>query len=922
MGLTRRAARRARYSGPVRRVWPTAEDDARARIALVEPLIDREWYVQRYPELADFPHDPAWHYLEWGAAQDWDPHPLFSTSWYREQYPHWVDEGPSPLESFFEHPDRNPHPVFDSEWYLRRYPDVAAAGVVPLVHYLTFGAREGRWPHPLFDPEYYLDMQEPSLREDPGAIANPLLHSLARTDRARSSHPLFDCAWYLSRYPDVAEDPSVEPLTHYLWWGAAADRLPNPGFSPFRYAADIPRATWRRGNGLLDLDHRATGEFLTEAKARLRYESEAELQRFLGSGQTLRISGDDAVVTAIIPVFNQANLLLSCLQGLVACGEPMRVVIIDNASSDAVPDLLRRVDGVDVISNVRNVGFVDGVNQGFEAVTTPYGLLLNSDAVIRPGSLRHGLAALRGETGVAAVGARVVLPNGLLQEAGSLIDRDSFAVGYLRNRPVSEGAAMYRRDVDFCSGVALLLDMAVVRDLDGFATEFRPAYGEEVDLALRMWERGWRTVYEPGFVVDHLEYGSAKSVEHLELMEEHRALLRERHGSWLADRPRLTDGPSEALARWPQRDRVPGLIAVDDRVPLPRNGAGDPRSVEVLRAFDDLGVAVMLVPNDIRQELDFAEVWQTLPRRLEIRPEGGLASLPHLVAQSPGRFQSLYVSRRHNLAEVVRLREQFPHLAGLRVVYDSEAITSLRVHPGQGVSEEQIAADLRAEMELARQADTVIAVTEAEAEVFREAGCVDVAVLSHAVAVTAHSDAPPPGHQVVFVGRLTDPESPNVDSMRWFIDNVLDRVINQVPDARLLVVGEISDEVRNDLAREHVTVAGPVADLTLVLAESRVFVAPTRFAAGLPLKVLTTAASGRPVVATSTLADQVRWDVGSELLVADEPADFAAAVTELLTDDELWLRVRDAAANRVAEEYSQDAFRSRLAQIMDLPPPN
>jgi hypothetical protein len=64
--------------------------------------------------------------------------------------------------------------LFDDEFYLRSYPDVAADEVDPLLHYLMYGASEGRWPNPAFDPIFYAS-QAATLRRG----ENPLLHYIA-----------------------------------------------------------------------------------------------------------------------------------------------------------------------------------------------------------------------------------------------------------------------------------------------------------------------------------------------------------------------------------------------------------------------------------------------------------------------------------------------------------------------------------------------------------------------------------------------------------------------------------------------------------------------------------------------------------------------------------------------------------------------
>jgi hypothetical protein len=79
-------------------------------------LLDQEWYLMTYPDVAEAGADPVIHYLRHGAFEG-----------------------------------RNPSRDFDTNWYLSEYPDIAAEGVNPLVHYLKWGATEGRKPKPLFD---------------------------------------------------------------------------------------------------------------------------------------------------------------------------------------------------------------------------------------------------------------------------------------------------------------------------------------------------------------------------------------------------------------------------------------------------------------------------------------------------------------------------------------------------------------------------------------------------------------------------------------------------------------------------------------------------------------------------------------------------------------------------------------------------
>ncbi len=112
--------------------------------------------------------------------------------------------------------------LFDSSFYLESNPDVASAGLDPLVHYLTWGAAEGRNPSPLFDTSFYLESNPDVAR----AGVNPLVHYLTRgAAEGRDPNPLFDTSHYLESNPGVAR-AGINPLVHFMAWGACECRDP------------------------------------------------------------------------------------------------------------------------------------------------------------------------------------------------------------------------------------------------------------------------------------------------------------------------------------------------------------------------------------------------------------------------------------------------------------------------------------------------------------------------------------------------------------------------------------------------------------------------------------------------------------------------------------------------------------------------
>jgi glycosyltransferase involved in cell wall biosynthesis len=150
---------------------------------------------------------------------------------------------------------------------------------------------------------------------------------------------------------------------------------------------------------------------------------------------------------------------------------------------------------------------------------------------------------------------------------------------------------------------------------------------------------------------------------------------------------------------------------------------------------------------------------------------------------------------------------------------------------------------------------------------------------------------------LLFVGAMY--RDANVDAVRWFCADILPRVRAEVPAAALTIVGAEPAEPVRRLAGAGVTVTGFVDEIEPCYARAAVFVAPLRIAGGVAGKTLDAMAAGCAVVTTA--AGNVGLDAtsGEHLLVADAPADFAAAVVRLLRDEPL-RRTLGAAARRFA----------------------
>ena len=662
-------------------------------------------------------------------------------------------------------------------------------------------------------------------------------------------------------------------------------------------------------------------------KEAVRRDAEAALGRFLTGSQRLALPTHGAAprLSVVIVVYNQAGLTLLALQALAASrGIEFETLIVDNASSDRMPKLLARVDGARVLRQSDNLGFLRAVNAAAAQARGEHLLLLNNDALVEPDTLAAAVARLDRDAGVGAVGGPILLWDGRLQEAGSIVWRDGSCLGYGRGDDPDRPAYAFVRDVDYCSGAFLMLRRSLFERMGRLDEAYAPAYYEESDLCARLWEAGQRVVYDPAVRVRHFEFASAGTTGRaIALQQRHREVFVQRHAAFLSQRPEA--GPGQLLQA---RQRLaPGalrVLVIDDRVPLPWLGQGYPRAARLVATLVQAGHFVTHYPLQFPREAR-ADVARALPETVEVMLDQGLPGLADFLATRRGFYDRVIVSRPHNMAA---LREQLQRdpdlLRGATIVYDAEALFSLRdiakaALLGRPLAEAEQRQRIAAEMALARGADRVVAVSEAEAAHYRAAGYPQVHVLGHAIELRPTAAPFESRSGVLFVGALNDDDTPNADSLRWFIDAVWPRVQAALgADVVLRIVGACDAASVRQRAGPTVQLLGPAEDLHAAFDAARVFIVPTRYAAGVPHKAHEAAAQGLPMVVTPLIATQLGWQ--DVVPVGADAAGFAEACVQLYRDGAAWAAVRQRQLDAVRRDCAPPSFVQAVQALVTGPP--
>ncbi|MFC1850268.1 methyltransferase domain-containing protein [candidate division CSSED10-310 bacterium] len=231
-------------------------------------------------------------------------------------------------------------------------------------------------------------------------------------------------------------------------------------------------------------------------------------------------------VSIIIPTFNNVESLHQCLTSIMHyCDVAAELIIIDDCSTDTTPQLLQSIEHIHRIRNEVNLEFIRSCNQGAAKAQGQYLLFVNDDVVATPHSFSAMVKVMKHNKKCGAVGAKLILPNGKLQEAGSIIWPDGSTEGYGRDGNPDEPDYCYQREVDFCSAAFLLVRRDLFQQLKGFDERYVPAYYEDADLCYGIRQLGYKVIYQPEAVVYHREFHSRKASHVMHLMENNKQLF-------------------------------------------------------------------------------------------------------------------------------------------------------------------------------------------------------------------------------------------------------------------------------------------------------------------------------------------------------------------------------------------------------------
>ncbi len=625
-------------------------------------------------------------------------------------------------------------------------------------------------------------------------------------------------------------------------------------------------------------------------------------------------------VSIVIPAYNNSKLTYNCLKSILlhTNGSYEVILVDDNSHEKEAQELLNKIKNVRIIRNKENSGFIESCNIGAKASRGKYILFLNNDALVTENWLEPLLDVIKRDD-VGAVGAKLVYPDGKLQEAGAIIWKDASGWNYGRFDDPNKPEYNFVREVDYCSGATLMVKREVWEKIGGFDSRFKPAYYEDTDLCFSVRKMGYKVVYQPKSVIIHFEGATSgrdtssgvkkfQEINKPKFYEKWKDILLKEH---------YEPNPSNLfLAR--NRRKGKNILVIDHYVPTFDRDSGSYRMYNILKILSELGHNVTFIGDNLAKMEPYTSILQQMGIEVIYRPY--INSIDEYLKNN-GKFFDIVILSRAHIAEK-HFTSVRKYCNNARIVFDTVDLQFLRemrrakVEGNERVK--KMAEKLKdLELRLAKSSDLTLVVSTYEKEILlKEDPSLKVEVLSNIHQINLPKNSFEERRDIMFLGGFTHP--PNVDAVKWFVEDILPEIKKQLPDVKFYIVGSNPPREILSLNSEEIVVTGYVSDLKPYFETIRVFVAPLRYGAGVKGKIGEAMAHGLPVVTTSIGAEGMGLVNGENALIVDNPEEFAEMVVKVYKDKELWEKLSKESIKHIRSNLSYDVAKNNIYKLINL----
>ena len=552
-----------------------------------------------------------------------------------------------------------------------------------------------------------------------------------------------------------------------------------------------------------------------------------------------------------------------------------------------------------------------------------YIVFLNNDTQVQPNWLRPMVDLMKENQNIGMTGAKLVYPNGCLQEAGGILWKDGSAWNYGHMKNPTDPEYCYVKEADYISGAAIMIRASLWNELGGFDESFAPAYYEDTDLAFEVRKKGYKVFLQPASVVVHFE-GISNGTDTSAGLKNYQVVNQKKfYEKWkdVLETENFENGTNVYLAKDRGQTRKQ-ILVVDHYVPNFDKDAGGRCTYMYMKAFLKLGMKVTFIGDNFAKP----EPYTTILNQLGIEVLYGNYYCMHWkewLKENLKYFDFVYLQRPHISIKYMDLVKEYGRG---KIFYFAHDLHHVRMYRDYLVSGNEDALKeseywKKIEIELFEKTDVGHVVGSYEQEIMQKA-FPDKPIRN--IPLYIYDDEPEQIEKdfskrkdILFVGGFK--HAPNIDAVLWFAKEIFPQLLKKYPELVWHIVGSSAPEEVKALASDHIVLEGFVTDEELgeLYRKCRLVVVPLRYGAGVKGKIVESAYYQIPVVTTAIGGEGLDAGVGS-FVMEDDADKMAQLIERLYTDYDELRKMSDAGETMIQKYFTSNAAEKVLLEDMNL----
>jgi NACalpha-BTF3-like transcription factor len=347
---------------------------------------------------------------------------------------------------------------------------------------------------------------------------------------------------------------------------------------------------------------------------------------------------------------------------------------------------------------------------------------LNNDTLVTDNWIDSSIDLLKNNSSIGLVGSKLIYPNGVLQEAGGIIWSDGSGCNYGRGDDPQRATYNFVREVDYCSGAAILIKRALFLEIGKFDSRYSPAYYEDTDLAFAVRKKGLRVIYNPFSEVVHCEGVTAgtdltQGVKSYQVKNQVSFVAKWKKELALQGAPYTYPLHLDATRYAKKR-----ILVLDHQTPRPDHDSGSVDMFNLLKIMNGFGYQVTFIPIlDRRYFPGYIENLQKIG--IECICEGFGVDPDRFIQEMGGEFDVVVISRVTVAREYIDKVTAF--CSNAKIIFNTVDLHYLREERQASIGNnsfiQESAIELKkVELDSIRRADITIVVSQVEADILKK----------------------------------------------------------------------------------------------------------------------------------------------------------------------------------------------------------